>query len=70
MSKQYKLCYVAGNVLYFTDNFKRQSADDWNDRPYECNAGEPYEWDGELTAEESLDIPLNFYPACGRKLGY
>ncbi len=26
--------------------------------------------DGELTAEESLDIPLNFCPACGRKLGY
>ena len=54
MSKQYKLCYVAGNVLYFTDNFKRQSADDWNDRPYECNAGEPYEWNEELTEEENI----------------
>ena len=26
--------------------------------------------DGELTAEESVDVPMNFCPACGRKLGY
>lgn len=26
--------------------------------------------DGELTAEESVDIPMNYCPACGRKLGY
>ena len=43
MSKQYKLCYVSGNVLYFTDNFAKQWGDDWNDAPYEHNAGEPYD---------------------------
>ena len=26
--------------------------------------------DGELKAEESIDVPLNFCPSCGRKLGY
>ena len=26
--------------------------------------------DGELTHEESWDIPMNFCPNCGRRLGY
>ena len=43
MSKQYKLCYVRENILFFTDNFKNQWGDDWDDRPYECNAEEPYD---------------------------
>lgn len=43
MSKQYKLCYVRDNIMYFTDNFKNQWGDDWNDAPYEHNAGEPYD---------------------------
>ena len=43
MSRQYKLCYVDDNILYFTDNFKNQWGDDWNDAPYEYNAGEPYD---------------------------
>ncbi len=38
----YKLCYVEGNKAWFTNNFEKQWGDDWNDRPYECNAGEPY----------------------------
>ena len=43
MSKQFKLCYVRDNILYFTDNFKNQWGDDWNDRPYEHNAEPPYD---------------------------
>lgn len=43
MSKQYKLCYVRDNILYFTDIFQTQWGDDWDDAPYDCNAGEPYE---------------------------
>ena len=43
MSKQYKLCYVDENILYFTDNFANQWGDDWDDAPYEYNASEPYE---------------------------
>jgi|2_EtaG_2_1085320.scaffolds.fasta_scaffold08348_1 hypothetical protein len=46
---QYKLCYAEGGwgegKLYFTDNFETQRGDDWNDTPYECNAGRPYEDD-------------------------
>lgn len=38
----YKLCYVDGHKAYFTSNWKEQWGDDWNDRPYEHNAGEPY----------------------------
>lgn len=51
MSKQYKLCYVSGNILYFTDNFEGQTGDDWDDAPYEHNAGEPYEWVDEWSVE-------------------
>ena len=40
--KEFRLCYVSGNILYFTNNFEGQSGDDWDDVPYEHNAGEPY----------------------------
>lgn len=43
MEEEYKLCYVEGQKAYFTSNFEKQWGDDWNDRPYECNAGEPYD---------------------------
>lgn len=37
-----KLCYVSGAWAYFTDQFEHQWGDDWNDAPYEHNAGDPY----------------------------
>ena len=43
--KPLKLCYVRHNILYFTDNFEKQWGDDWDDAPYQHNAGEPYEWE-------------------------
>lgn len=50
--KEYKLCYVEGNKAWFSDNFENQWGDDWNDRPYECNAGEPYDcWLEEIPHE-------------------
>lgn len=43
--KEFKLCYVNKCWAYFTTNsLKDQWGDDWNDAPYEYNAGEPYEW--------------------------
>lgn len=42
--KEFRLCYVDNNIMYFTDNFENQWGDDWNDAPYDCNAGTPYEW--------------------------
>ena len=46
-----KLCFVDENWAYFTDQPLTgegcQWGDDWNDAPYEHNAGEPYAHDGE-----------------------
>lgn len=40
-----KLCYVDRDVAYFTTlPVREQWGDDWNDRPYDCNAGRPYRW--------------------------
>ena len=38
-----KLCYCANNIMYFTSDMTAQWGDDWDDRPYEHNAGSPYE---------------------------
>jgi len=41
----YKLCYVDDQWAYFTtQDLDKQWGDDWNDRPYEHNAGTPYDW--------------------------
>lgn len=37
------LCYVSGNFAYFTtQDLDKQWGDDWDDAPYEHNAGSPY----------------------------
>lgn len=39
------LCYVEGSCAYFTTQpLADQWGDDWDDAPYEHNAGTPYEW--------------------------
>jgi hypothetical protein len=39
----HKLCYIDGNQAYFTNQeLEKQWGDDWDDAPYEHNAGEPY----------------------------
>jgi hypothetical protein len=41
--KNFKLCYIRDNFAYFTtQELDKQTGDDWNDAPYEHNAGEPY----------------------------
>lgn len=41
--KNYKLCYIRDNFAYFTtQDLDKQTGDDWDDAPYEHNAGEPY----------------------------
>ena len=43
MSENHVLCYVSGSWAYFTSKpLKEQWGDDWNDAPYEHNAGTPY----------------------------
>ena len=40
-----RLCYVDGGCAHFTTQpLDKQTGDDWNDAPYEHNAGDPYEW--------------------------
>ena len=40
---QHRLCYVEGVFAYFTNRpLTEQWGDDWNDAPYEHNAGAPY----------------------------
>lgn len=40
-----KLCYVEGSWAYFTSQPLEEAwGDDWNDAPYEHNAGSPYYW--------------------------
>lgn len=40
------LVYVSESWAYFTTrpDWQNQWGDDWNDAPYEHNAGEPYRW--------------------------
>lgn len=51
----FKLCYVEDSCAYFTtQDVTKQWGDDWNDAPYEHNAGEPYlprEYDIEVGKE-------------------
>ena len=43
--EEYMLCYIEGDSAYFTTcPLGEQWGDDWNDVPYEHNAGRPYEW--------------------------
>ena len=51
----YKLCYVDGNKAWFTKILKNNGGDDWDDAPYEHNAGEPYNDWSELI-EDNEDI--------------
>ena len=37
----YRLCYVDGR-LWFTSDMDKQWGDDWDDAPWDCNAGAPY----------------------------
>jgi len=44
-SENFKLCYVSGSFAYFTTRvLEKQWGDDWDDAPYEHNAGSPYEF--------------------------
>lgn len=39
------LCYIEGNWAFFTTQpLDKQWGDDWDDAPYENNAGRPYEF--------------------------
>lgn len=62
MEEEYKLCYVEGQKAYFTSNFEKQWGDDWDDVPYECNAGEPYGTWSELIEENAVKRKYKHHP--------
>ncbi len=42
---EFRLCYVDRQWAWFTSQpITEQWGDDWNDAPYEHNAGDPYYW--------------------------
>ena len=53
--KEFRLCYVDENIMYFTDSFEKAWGDDWDDAPYEHNAGEPYEWNDNESDEWNIE---------------
>lgn len=58
------LCFVKNCWAYFTNcELSKQWGDDWNDAPYEHNAGEPYADDGvvitKLAFEADLETPAD-----------
>ena len=66
----YKLCYVDNEdyqdnmmTLYFTElqDISKQWGDDWGDRPYEHNAGTPYEYDYDAP-EQGVENGKGIYP--------
>lgn len=53
-----RLCYVEDGVAWFTSDFDGQWGDDWNDAPYEHNAGEPYVREGVRLVRLRFESPL------------
>lgn len=67
----YKLCFADSSeylgepiTLYFTElnDITKQWGDDWNDKPYEHNAGEPYEYDYSQP-EQGVKNGTGIYPS-------
>ena len=67
----YKLCYVSGCWVYFTTQaLDKQWGDDWNDAPYEHNAGSPYEWRLGSTEPEYKILKLAYEGPFEEPCGY
>lgn len=60
----FKLCYIKGSFAWFTTaELSEQWGDDWDDAPYDCNAGKPYNEDGvelmQIAFETELQTPAD-----------
>lgn len=55
------LCYVQEPWAYFTIKMEGQWGDDWDGRPYECNAGEPYDYACKVAYEGDFITPDEGY---------
>lgn len=64
MKKKFKLCYIDDerDCAFFTEKeLDKQWGDDWNDVPYEHNAGYPYENDYDAQ-EQGVKNGCGIYP--------
>ena len=64
--QDFKLCYVDDGFAYFTTKtLTEQWGDDWNDAPYEYNAGTPYTYEGmeilKLAYSAEMETPREGY---------
>lgn len=58
MTDDFRLCYVDGPWAWFTTAaLVDQWGDDWNDAPYEHNAGTPYAWHEEQRRQDGSRVP-------------
>lgn len=60
-------------IILVTEEYAKNADATLEIYPYNCFMGLNVQGrsdDGELTTEATLDIPMNYCPACGRKLGY
>lgn len=61
-----RLCYIDGGCAYFTTQpITQQWGDDWNDAPYEHNAGDPYTYSTHNAARDEApwEIHCRYYTA-------
>lgn len=57
------LCFVRGGAAFFTTQpLEKQWGDDWNDAPYEHNAGAPYQWRPTKWDRTANSVVLNEEP--------
>lgn len=75
-------CTAKGFRLLFTEiDLKRQCGDDWNDAPYDCNTGWPYdgtymeqegkaEWIEHTVLVLNVTLPYEHYPTLPEEYGY
>jgi hypothetical protein len=64
-NEELRLCYVEDGFAFFTTkNIKEQWGDDWNDAPYEHNAGFPYSDDKTTIVKIGFIADLD-EPKCG-----
>jgi len=66
MKIDFRLCYVNDCWAYFTTQpLESQWGDDWDDVPYEHNAGQPYDGDGweilKVAFEGDFTLPCDNY---------
>lgn len=60
--REFRLCYIKNGKAWFTDSFDNQWGDDWNDKPYEYNAGEPYDdWTEDSGIKHRIELQTLYF---------